>query len=62
MSNSTLTVPIEKRYFEDYVQGSIQEFGSITVEQDEVIAFAKGFDQQVFHTDPELAKNTIYGG
>jgi len=32
------------------------------VEQDEVIAFARRFDPQVFHTDPELAKNTIYGG
>jgi acyl dehydratase len=62
MSNYTFTVPAEKRYFEDYVPGSVHEFGTIAVEQDEVIAFARRFDPQVFHTDPELAKNTIYGG
>jgi acyl dehydratase len=62
MHNSTFTVPVEKRYFEDYVPGSVHEFGSEAVEQDEVITFARRFDPQVFHTDPELAKNTIYGG
>ncbi len=62
MNNSTFTVPIERRYFEDYVSGSVHEFGSIEVEQDEVLAFARRFDPQVFHTDPERAKNTIYGG
>ena len=56
MRNSTFTVPAEKRYFEDYVSGSI------AVEQDEVIAYARRFDPQVFHTNPELAKSTIYGG
>jgi acyl dehydratase len=62
MSNSTFTVPVEKRHFEDYVAGSVHEFGPIAVEQDEVIAFAQRFDPQAFHTDPELAKSTIFGG
>ena len=62
MSNATFTVPVERRYFEDYITGSIHEFGSVTVEKEEIIAFARRFDPQVFHTDPELAKNTIYGG
>jgi acyl dehydratase len=62
MRSSTFTVPAESRYFEDYVPGSIHEFGSIAVEQDEVIAFAQRFDPQVFHTDPVLAKSTIFGG
>ena len=62
MNNSTFTVPVEERYFEDYVAGSVHEFGSIAVEQDEVISFAQRFDPQVFHTDPELAKSTIFGG
>ena len=62
MSNTTFTVPIERRYFEDYIAGSVHEFGSIVVEEEEVIAFARRFDPQVFHTDPELAKRTIYGG
>jgi acyl dehydratase len=62
MSDSTFTVSVEKRYFEDYVPGSVHEFGSIAVEQNEVITFARRYDPQVFHTDPDLAKSTIYGG
>ena len=62
MNNATFNVPVERRYFEDYVTDSVHEFGSIVVERDEVIAFARRFDPQVFHTDPELAKRTIYGG
>jgi acyl dehydratase len=53
---------IDDRYFEDYVEGDVHRFGSITVEADEVIAFAKRFDPQVFHTDPEAAKRTAFGG
>ncbi|HEX9924876.1 MAG TPA: MaoC family dehydratase [Anaerolineae bacterium] len=56
------TVPVEERYFEDYVAGSSHEFGSIVVEEAEVIAFGKRFDPQVFHTDPAAAKETIFGG
>ena len=62
MSNLRFTVPVDSRYFEDYLVGSVQEYGSIAVEQDEVIAFAKRFDPQIFHTDPESAKETIFGG
>ena len=62
MSHATFTAPVEKRYFEDYVTGSVHEFGSVTVEKEEIIDFARRFDPQVFHTDPELAKSTIYGG
>lgn len=62
MSNSGFAVPVENRYFEDYVAGSIQEFGSIVVEEDEVIAFGKRFVPLPYHTDRELAKRSIYGG
>jgi acyl dehydratase len=50
------------RYFEDYVVGDTQEFGSILVEEAEVLSFARRFDPQSFHTDPEAAKGSIYGG
>ncbi len=62
MSKSTFTVPPEDRYFEDYVVGSTHEYGPIVVEQDEILSFARRFDPQVFHTDPELAKETMFGG
>ena len=62
MNDSTFTVPVEKRYFEDYIAGSVHEYGSIAVEQEEIVSFAKRFDPQVFHTEPESAAKTIYGG
>ncbi len=62
MTNRVFTVPASDRYFEDYVPGSTYEFGSLTVEEPEMIAFARRFDPQVFHTDPERAKDTAFGG
>ena len=62
MQNTKFNVPIENRYFEDYITGSVHEFGSIMVEEKEIIAFAKRFDPQVLHTDPDAAKDTVFGG
>jgi len=62
MALSSFSTPVEDRYFEDYIPGSVHEFGSIVVEEEEIIAFAKRYDPQVFHIDPEAAKNSIYGG
>ncbi len=53
---------LKQRYFEDYDEGEIFEFGNITVSEEEIIAFAKKFDPQSFHIDPELAKDSPYGG
>jgi acyl dehydratase len=49
-------------YFEDYVASTVQEFGSIAVEEAEVIAFARRFDPQPFHTDPAAAQQSVFGG
>jgi len=54
--------PISDRYFEDYVEGDVHCFGTITVEADEIVAFAKRFDPQTFHTNPEAAKEGPFGG
>lgn len=56
------TVPIDNRYFEDYLAGSVHEFGPIAVEEAEVIAFARRFDPQPFHVDPAAAQQTMFGG
>ena len=53
---------IDDRYFEDYIEGEVHELGSIAVEHDEVIAFARRFDPQSFHTDAEAAKRSPFGG
>ena len=58
----TFNSPSHDRYFEDYIEGDVHRIGTIAVEADEIIAFAKRFDPQVFHTDPEAAKQTPFGG
>ena len=40
----------------------MHEFGSIAVEEREVIDFGKRFVPLSYHTDLELAKKSIYGG
>ncbi|NTV63595.1 MAG: MaoC family dehydratase [Oscillochloris sp.] len=62
MQDSPFSTPRDQRYFDDYVAGSVHNFGPITVSEDEVIAFARRYDPQDFHTDPELARESIYGG
>jgi acyl dehydratase len=51
-----------ERYFEDYVQGSVQEFGSVRVEEADIVEFAKKYDPQEFHTNPEAAAHGPFGG
>ena len=62
MSQATFSTPAPERYLEDYVEGAIHEFGPITITQEEIIQFGKTFDPQLFHTDPDGARATVYGG
>ena len=52
----------DDRYFEDYVPGAVHEFGSIAVDEKEVIEFGKRYMPLSYHVDKEAAKNSIYGG
>ncbi len=56
----TFTSPAENRYLEDYVPGDVHEFGKIDVNEAEMIDFARRFDPQPFHTDPEAAKKSAF--
>jgi acyl dehydratase len=58
----SFSVPVDRRYFEDYVAGSVHIFGPIRVEQDEIIDFARRFDPQPMHLDPEGAGKSSFGG
>jgi acyl dehydratase len=49
-------------YFEDFPPGQVIALGSRGVTEAEIIAFARDFDPQYFHTDPEAAKRSIWGG
>ena len=55
-------IAISERYFEDYRAGSVHEVGSVRVDRDEVIEFARRYDPQIFHVDECAAKNTFFGG
>ncbi|MBA4223277.1 MAG: dehydratase [Methylobacterium sp.] len=48
-------------YFEDFVPGSVNEYGSLAVSQDDILAFAGRFDAQDFHIDPDKAKASFVG-
>ena len=62
MDSAGFKTPAEDRYFEDYEPGSVIEFGRIIVTKEDIVAFGKQFDPQLFHIDSEGAKSTIYGG
>ncbi|WP_199155656.1 MaoC family dehydratase [Chromobacterium sp. ASV23] len=49
-------------YFEDLQLGQRFFSASHTLSEDEIIAFARQFDPQPFHTDPEAAQHTIFNG
>jgi acyl dehydratase len=49
-------------YFEDLVIGETEELGSYRFESDDIIAFARQFDPQAFHVDPEAARYSLFGG
>ncbi|MGO8917648.1 MAG: MaoC family dehydratase [Stellaceae bacterium] len=50
------------RYFEDFRVGEVLALGSRQVSEAEIIAFAREFDPQPFHTDPERARSSAFGG
>ena len=54
--------PVKDLYLEDHVPGSVYQFGSIPVEEKDIVDFAERYDPQVFHVDPEAAKRTSFGG
>jgi len=49
------------RWFEDVRVGETTELGSHTFTEAEILAFARAFDPQPFHTDPVAAKASQFG-
>lgn len=50
-----------KYFWEDLPVGRVREIGSITVDHDEVIAFASKYDPQPFHLNEEAAAKSMFG-
>ncbi|WP_181781349.1 MaoC family dehydratase [Pseudonocardia pini] len=47
--------------FEDLTPGRVFDLGSVTVDHDEMVAFARRFDPQPFHLDEAAGKESIFG-
>jgi acyl dehydratase len=52
----------KKWYFEDFKVGDTVQVGSRTIGEEEIVSFARQYDPQPFHVDPEAATKSIYGG
>ena len=62
LGEADFTVPLDDRYFEDYAEGAVYEYGYASVTADEIVEFARRFDPQLMHTDPEWAATGPFGG
>ncbi|MFG1897416.1 MaoC/PaaZ C-terminal domain-containing protein [Micromonospora zamorensis] len=49
-------------FFEDLVPGLTVDLGVVTVDGDEMVAFARRFDPQWYHVDLDLAGESRHGG
>ena len=49
-------------YWEDIETGQRRELGRYTFTENEIVRFARKYDPQVFHLDPQAAKETLFGG
>ncbi|MEQ8267282.1 MAG: MaoC family dehydratase [Parvibaculum sp.] len=49
-------------WFEDIEIGTRMELGTYSFTEEEIVAFARKYDPQYFHTDPEAAKAGPFGG
>jgi acyl dehydratase len=50
------------RCFDDFVIGQIYQSGEYEVGEDEIVAFARQYDPQPIHLDPDIARRTQFGG
>ena len=56
-------MPLEsKRYFEDYPPRTVIEGGAVVVTERDIVEFARRYDLQTMHTDPEAAAYGHFGG
>ncbi len=49
-------------YFVDFFVGDSSPLPARHVTEEEILTFARQFDPQPFHIDPEAARHSIYGG
>lgn len=52
----------EKKAFEDFHRGEVIVLPEYPVGEEEILEFARRYDPQYFHTDPEAARASPFGG
>lgn len=57
-----MTDPASDRYLEDFVPGEVREYGPVPVSEAEILEFARKYDPQPIHVDPEWARTGPFGG
>jgi len=62
MNEPTPIDTLARRSFEDYEEGTVYEFGAVTVNEADIVRFAREYDPQPFHTDPDTASGWHFGG
>jgi acyl dehydratase len=62
LTDADFAAPIDDRYLEDYLPGETYTYGTVTLTEESIVAFARQYDPQSFHLDAEAARNSIYGG
>ena len=55
-------MPEPTLFFEDFTPGDVIELGTYEMTEAEIIDFGRRFDPQYFHTDPETAADSPFGG
>ena len=50
------------RYLEDFTVGEVLATAPVTLSAGEMLEFSRLYDPQAFHTDPEAARSSPYGG
>lgn len=61
MPDTTAPASTPRYYWEDLAAGQTIELGSVTVEREEVLAFARRYDPQPFHLDDDAAAQSMFG-
>jgi acyl dehydratase len=50
------------RFYEDVSVGDVYTSESYTVSESEIVEFGEKYDPQPFHTDPQAARDSVFGG
>lgn len=54
--------PARPQHLEDFVPGQDHDLGTYEVTEEEIVEFGRRYDPQPFHTDPEAATASAFGG